>query len=134
MIIDATNSILGRLSAKIAKEVLKGQPVTVVNTEKIVISGNPEAVIARFKAKRDRKDPHKGPFFPRYPDRILKRTVRGMLPYKTDRGAKALRMLKVEIGNPNSLKGETLGKTADDLSFKYITLEEVCKKLGAKFD
>ncbi|MFH0928807.1 MAG: 50S ribosomal protein L13 [Candidatus Aenigmatarchaeota archaeon] len=134
MIIDATNAILGRLSSKIAKEVLKGQPVTVINTEKIVVSGNPKAVIARFVEKRSRTDPHKGPFFPRYPDRILKRTVRGMLPYKTDRGMKAFRMLKVHIGNPNNLKGEPLGKTADDLRFKYITLEDVCKKLGAKID
>lgn len=134
MIIDATNAILGRLSSKLAKEVLKGQPVTVINTEKIIVSGNPEAVIARFKEKRARTDPHKGPFFPRYPDRILKRTVRGMLPYKTDRGRKALRMLKVEIGNPNNLKGETIGKTAEDLRFKYISLEDVCKKLGAKLD
>jgi large subunit ribosomal protein L13 len=132
MIIDATDAILGRLSAKIAKELLKGETVVVINSEKVIVSGNPKAVLNRFKEKRSRKDPHKGPFYPRYPDRILKRTVRGMLPYKKARGRTALRKLKVYIGNPDNLKGKALGKTAEDLRFKYISLEKVCKDLGAK--
>lgn len=132
MIIDANDAILGRLSAKIAKELLKGETVVVINSEKIIVSGNPASVIKRFKQKRERKDVYKGPFYPRYPDRILKRTVRGMLPYKTARGRTALRKLKIYIGNPDKLKGKTLGKTADDLRFKYISLEQLSKKLGAK--
>lgn len=132
MIIDATDAILGRISAKIAKQLLGGETIVVINAEKIIISGNPDAVLKRFKQKREKTDPHKGPFYPRYPDRILKRTVRGMLPYKQERGATALRKLKVYIGNPDSLKGEKIGKTADDLRFKYISLEKLCKGLGAK--
>jgi large subunit ribosomal protein L13 len=132
MIIDATDAILGRLSAKIAKELLKGETIVVVNSEKIIVSGSPSSVIKRFKQKREKTDPKKGPFYPRYPDRILKRTVRGMLPYKKARGMTALRKLKVYIGNPDNLKGVVLGKTAEDLRFKYISLEKLCKKLGAK--
>jgi large subunit ribosomal protein L13 len=132
MIIDASDAILGRLSAMIAKELLKGETVVVINSEKIIVSGNPDAVIKRFKQKREKTDVHKGPFYPRYPDRILKRTVRGMLPYRTARGRVALRKLKVHIGNPDNLKGKTLGKTVDDLRFKYISLGEISKKLGAK--
>lgn len=134
MIIDAKDAILGRLSARVAKELLKGNQIVVINSEKIVISGNPDAVLKRYKEKRARRDTHKGPFTPRYPDRILKRTVRGMLPYKKERGSSALKKLKVYIGNPDNLKGITMGKTADDLSFKYITLEKLCKGLGAKLD
>ena len=132
MIIDANEAILGRLSALIAKELLKGETVVVINSEKIVVSGNPASVLKRFKQKRERKDVHKGPFFPRYPDRILKRTVRGMLPYKTSRGRTALRKLKVYIGNPDNLKGKVVGKTAEDLRFKYVSLEQLSKKMGAK--
>lgn len=134
MIIDGTDAILGRLSAKIAKELLKNETVVVINSEKIIISGNPKAVVERFKEKREKTDPYKGPFYPRYPDRILKRTVRGMLPYKKARGRTALRKLKVYIGNPDNLKGVALGKTAEDLRFKYISLEKLCKGLGAKLD
>ncbi len=55
-----------------------------------------------------------------------------MLPYKKDRGKKAFRKLKVYMGNPDELKGEKISKTSDDLNCKFITLEHLCKKLGAK--
>lgn len=132
MIVDADNAILGRLAAKVAKELLKGEQIIVINSEKTVISGNPKAVVKRFFEKRKKGDPHKGPFYPRYSDRIFKRVVRGMLPYKKDRGRKALRRLKVYVGNPDNLKGKKISKTSEDLRSKYITLEKVCKELGAK--
>lgn len=134
MIVNAENAILGRLAAKVAKELLKGYQIVVINSEKIIVSGNPKAVISRFKEKREKGDPHKGPFYPRYPDRIFRRTVRGMLPYKKERGSKSLKRLKVYIGNPDNLKGQKMGKTIDDLTCKFITLEKVCKRMGAKLD
>lgn len=42
-------------------------------------------------------NPKRGPFHERSPAAILKRTVRGMLPYKTRRGAEALERLQVII-------------------------------------
>ncbi len=132
MIVDANGAILGRLATKISKELLKGESIIVINSEKIIVSGNTKAVFKRFHEKRKKGDPHKGPFYPRYPDRILKRVVRGMLPYKKERGKKAFRKLKVYMGNPDSLKGEKISKTSDDLKCKFITLEHLCKRLGAK--
>ncbi|MBW2966273.1 50S ribosomal protein L13 [Candidatus Woesearchaeota archaeon] len=132
MIVNADSAILGRLATKISKELLKGENIVVINSEKIVISGNPKAVFKKFHEKRKIGDPHKGPFYPRYPDRMFKRVVRGMLPYKKERGKKALRKLKVCIGNPDDLKGEKISKTSDDLRSKFITLEQLCKRLGAK--
>ena len=132
MIVDANNAVLGRLAADVAKELLKGHQVVVINSEKIIVTGNPKAVIKRFKEKREKGDPHKGPFFPRYPDRIFTRTVRGMLPYKNERGSKSLRRLRVYIGNPDNLKGEKISKNIDDLTCKFITLEKICQRMGAK--
>jgi large subunit ribosomal protein L13 len=132
MIVDGENAILGRLASKVAKELLKGQQIVLINSEKIIVSGNPKAVMERFIVKREKGDPHKGPFFPRYPDRIFTRVVRGMLPYKSERGKRSLRRLKVFIGNPDDLKGQKIGKTIDDLTCKYITLEKICKEMGAK--
>ena len=132
MIVDANGAVLGRLSAKIAKELLKGEQVVVINAEKAVITGNPSAVFNRYKEKMGRGDRHKGPFLSRYPDRMLKRTVRGMLPYKKEKGKQAFKKLKVFMGNPNDLKGQKLGKTTDDLRCKFITLEKIATKLGAK--
>ena len=132
MIVDAEEAILGRLATKISKILLKGENVIVINSEKTVISGNPSAIFSTYYEKRELGDANKGPFYPRYPDRIFKRMVRGMLPYRKSKGRKALRRLKVFIGNPDNLKGEKISKTSDDLRCKYVYLREVCKRLGAK--
>jgi large subunit ribosomal protein L13 len=132
MIINADGAILGRLAAKISKQLLKNENVIVINSEKVVISGNPKAVFKRFHEKRKIGDPLKGPYYPRYPDKILKRVVRGMIPYKKDKGRKAFRKLKVFIGNPDNLEGQKLSKSSNDLNCKFVTLGEVCKRLGAK--
>jgi len=132
MIIDGDGAILGRLASKVSKDLLRGEQIIVINAEKIVISGNPEAVLERYREKTGRGSHNKGPFYPRYPDRLFRRVVRGMLPYKRQRGRKAYKKLKVYMGNPDNLKGEKRGKTVDDLKSKYITLKDLGKKLGAK--
>jgi large subunit ribosomal protein L13 len=134
MIVDAEGAILGRLAARIAKELLKGESIIVINSERVIITGNPDAVMRRYFTKRERGDPNKGPFYPRQPDKILKRAIRGMLPYKKEKGKKALRKLKVFIGNSNNLKGEKISKTEEDIRCKYLTVKGLCKKLGAKLD
>ena len=118
MIVDAEGAILGRLATKIAKELLKGENITIINVEKIIITGNPDAIKKRFFEKRNKGDPKKGPFYPRQPDRLLKRVVRGMLPYKKEKGKKAFRRLKVFIGNSNNLKGEKISNTLEDVKCK----------------
>jgi large subunit ribosomal protein L13 len=125
---------MGRLAAKVAKDVMSGETVTVVNTEKIIITGNPDSIAERFSEKMERGDPIKGPFYPRHPDRLFKRVVRGMLPYKKDRGMKAFRRLKVVMGNPDSLKAEKVGKGVDDIKCKFITINDLCKRMGAKIE
>jgi large subunit ribosomal protein L13 len=132
MIVDADGAVLGRISSKVAKNLLSGETVIVINAEKVIVTGNSEAIMERFHAKRDRGDRFRGPFYPRYPDRILRRTIRGMLPYKKDRGEKALKKLKIFMGNPENLKGESISKTKEDLRCKFMTLGDVSKKLGAK--
>jgi len=134
MIINAEKAVAGRLASKIAKELLKGEKIIVINVEKAVVSGRSDNVVDRYLAKIHRGSPHKGPFYPKYPDRILRRMVRGMIPYKSDKGKTALKSLRVYIGNPENLKGEKITRTSDNLRTKYITLEEISKYLGAKND
>jgi large subunit ribosomal protein L13 len=134
MIVDADGAVLGRIASKIAKELLKGETITVINAEKVVVTGNPESIMIRFKEKRERGDRYHGPFYPRYPDRILRRTIRGMLPYKKDKGEKAFKRLKVIIGNPENLTGIKVSKTSDSLKCKFVTLGEISKRLGAKIE
>lgn len=133
---DVSYQILGRVCSKIAKDLLKGEKVFVVNCEKAVISGNPKWIIKRYLEKRMVGNPKKGPFFPRYPDLIFRRTVRGMLPFKKPKGRKAFKNLKVYIGVPENLKKVEKIRIkefeASKLVTKFISLEELSLRLGAK--
>lgn len=133
---DAENQILGRLSATVAKELLKGENVFVVNCEKSVLSGNPRYTIEKYLERISRGDIKHGPFFPRTPDGIFRRTVRGMVPRKKPSGRNAFKNLKVFIGLPDEFKNKNLEKvkSADvsKLKTKYISLEDLSTEIGAK--
>ncbi|MEM5820366.1 MAG: 50S ribosomal protein L13 [Candidatus Aenigmatarchaeota archaeon] len=136
IVIDAKDKIAGRLASFVAKELLKGNKVIVLNVEKAIISGDKEDIIEEFKKKRERGDPYKGPFYPKYPDEIFRRMVRGMLPYKKYRGKIALKNLKIFYGIPEEYKDKILNikiKSSEDLKrANYMSLEEISLLLGAK--
>jgi len=134
---DASNQILGRLSTVIAKQLLKGEKVFVVNCEKAVISGNPRYTTEKYSHKIfERGDVKRGPFFPRYPDGIFRRSVRGMLPWHRPKGRNAFKNLKVFISMPEEFKDKSLEKferaDASRLKTRYISLEKLSLALGAK--
>jgi len=133
--IDAKDSIAGRLASRLAKELLKGNRVFVVNSEQAVISGNPKWVGEQYVERVNRGDPYHGPFYPKMPDRVLKRLVRGMLPYKKPRGREALKRLKVYISIPEELKGKEFVKMSEAenrLEGKFVTIGELSKRFGVK--
>lgn len=138
MIIDATNLIVGRLAAFAAKKALLREKVDVVNCEKAVITGDPNVSYEKLKQKIDRGAPLKGPYHPRMPDRIVRRVIRGMLPWKKTRGREAFKRVMCYIGVPEELKGkkpETI-KGADVSkipSLKYARLGDLSKRLGARW-
>jgi len=135
-IYDAENQILGRMSSVIAKQLLKGEKIFVVNAEKAVLSASEEYMMKHYKKKYRRGDVYKGPFFPKQPDRILKRTVRGMLPWDRAKGRLAYKNLKVFIGVPEELKSKQLEKIkeadAEKLKGKTVSLGKISIALGAK--
>jgi large subunit ribosomal protein L13 len=136
VVINGENLILGRLASHVAKLLLSGEEVTIVNAERTIISGSKKSIIEDYNKKRTVGTPRKGPFFPRMPDQIVKRTVRGMIPYKKTSGKNAYKKLKVYIGVPKALETEnlvTLEKASAKGKVKYIELGEVSKELGAKF-
>ncbi len=136
VVINADNLILGRLASHTAKLLLKGEVVTIVNAEKTIISGSKKQVIADFFQKRNVGSARKGPYYPRMPDRIVKRTVRGMMPYKKPSGKAALKNLRVYIGVPKDLEGKefiTVKGASAAGKVKYVGLAEVSRELGAKF-
>ncbi|PIN70088.1 50S ribosomal protein L13 [Candidatus Woesearchaeota archaeon CG11_big_fil_rev_8_21_14_0_20_43_8] len=137
MIIDATNMVLGRLATKAAKMALLGERVNVINCEKAIITGPKKVTIGRYLQRRDRGEPTHGPFISRLPDRIVRRTIRGMLPYKRERGQSAFKRVMCYIGVPEKLKDQK-AETVDGAdmaklpTLKYVTILELSRQLGAK--
>jgi large subunit ribosomal protein L13 len=133
-IIDATGLILGRLASFVAKRLLQGESIIIVNAEKAIVSGKRLSRVNEAKAFLEVGHPRKGPYHPRIPDRILRRTVRGMLPRKKPKGQQAYRRLRVYVGVPEEFKGKEMqtipDADAEKLGCPYITLGELAKELG----
>jgi len=133
-IIDASGATLGRLSTNTAKRLLNGEEIAVINSEKAIISGKKTSIKNRYKQKREVGTYRKGPFFPRMPDQIVKRTVRGMIPYQTPHGREAFKRLKCYIGIPKEFEGKKAEKIteAEKQPIDFMTVEELSRFLGAK--
>jgi large subunit ribosomal protein L13 len=133
-LVDADGLILGRMASKVAKRLLNGEKVIIVNAEKAVLSGKKKSKVAEAKEFLEVGAPRQGPFHYRRPDRILRKTVRGMLPFKQPKGKMAYKKLKVFIGVPEDLKGQqmiTLKEAqAAKLKGPYFTLAELAKEIG----
>ena len=135
-VLDADGAIFGRLCSTVAKQLLNGEKIIIVNAEKAIITGNPKHIKKKFLEARHRGNWKKGPFNPRYPDRIIHRCIRGMIPYKKPKGKKALSGLKIYIGCPEDYigRGEKNIKKMEDIECRFITIGDVSKFLGAKYE
>ncbi len=129
--------VLGRLAGYVAKDALLGEEVQVINCEKVIISGKRVGIIAHERERRDRKGyPLTSAKLPRLSDRFVRRTIRGMLPWKQSRGRVAFARVMCHIGVPAEFVGKAtvplqLKKTKARLPYLYyVTVEDVCKGLG----
>ncbi len=136
-VIDGRNAILGRLATVVAKRILSGEEIVVVNSEAIIITGNKDEIFQEYKAKVDRGDTtkRKGPFYPRRADLLFKRCVRGMIPWMSTSGREAYRRLHVYVGTPKQFaeaQTEKVEYATKKIGGKYVTLGAVSKFLGSK--
>ena len=133
-IISADGLIIGRMASIVAKRLMSGEEVIIVNAEKAVLSGKKKNKAMKAKEFLEVGAPKRGPFHYRRPDRIVRRTVRGMLPFKQPKGKQAYKRLKVFIGIPEELKDqkmETLTHAqARKLTCPYFTVGEFAKEIG----
>ncbi len=134
-VIDAAGLVLGRAASHIAQRLLAGESIAVVNAEQAVVTGSRSTVLGYYVAARARGSVRSGPHFPRHPDRIFRRTVRGMLPHLRSRGKAAFDLLEVHIGVPEEL-GSLPRTTIEDAKARPslrapMTLAEITRLLGA---
>lgn len=139
MIIDATDLIVGRLATVVAKKALLGESFIIVNCEKAVMTGNKAEILKDRKNTKDRGTPTAGPYYPKMPDQIVKRVIRGMLPYKKERGRAALQRIICYRGVPVKYKDQKIENiTALEKAHinklpnrKFITMAQIARTLGA---
>merc|ERR1712113_410102 len=143
VVIDCAGHMLGRLASIIAKQLLNGQKIVAVRTEKICISGGfvrQKMKYERFARKRHLTQPRKGPYHFRAPSKILWRTLRGMVPHKTKRGAAALNRLQTFEGIPapydkvkRVVVPEALKVLRLQQGHKFVTLGDLATAVGWKY-
>lgn len=138
-IIDASGLILGRLSSIVATRLLNGEKIDIINSEKAIVSGKASSIYKEYKESVDRGSTEHGPYFPKRPERIMKRTIRSMLPYKKQRGKNALSNLKIYCGTPKIFLEKELeiieeAKKTRLSKSKYIKLSDISIKLGSKIN
>jgi len=133
VVIDATGLVVGRMATFAAKRALEGDEVHIVNAEKAIIVGSSRRAIQdHYLFKRQVGTQRKGPFFPREPHLMVKRTVRGMIPYQTSSGRAAYKRIKAHIGVPKELantKAATV-EAAQRNSRTSMTIAELSQWLG----
>jgi large subunit ribosomal protein L13 len=129
-VLNAENCVAGRLASIVAKRLLKGEEIMLINAEKARVNGNPEAIRAFFDEKIKRGDPYHGPFYPKTSERLLRRIIRGMLPFHKPRGREAYKRLKVYSAVPDELKNEkaeVIGKALSKKETKFVYLGDIAK-------
>ena len=133
-VIDAKGLVLGRMASMTAKRLLQGENIIIVNAEKAVISGKRLSRIKEAKKKLEIGHPKKGPFHPRRPEQIVRRTIKGMLPRRKPKGQQAYRRLRVFVDVPQELKERETQTIPDAESEKlkcpYITVGKLAKEIG----
>jgi large subunit ribosomal protein L13 len=140
MIIDGKDLVLGRLASFVAKKLLSGEKVTIVNAEQVVISGRRDATLESYKAwleTRNIANPRKGPFHLKRPEALVRIAIRGMLPFDKPRGREAFRGLRVYTGVPEEFAGKELTSVPDAGlerlgTRRFIRIGELSKELGAR--
>lgn len=128
IIIDAENSVRGRIASYAAKQALAGNEIVVINSEKAIVSGTKVWNVNDFKKLRqlNTMKPDKGPFFSKDFEKIMKRSIRGMLPdFRRGRGREAWRRIKCYNGIPEEFKNEKALKFTKNVPKRNITIKEL---------
>jgi large subunit ribosomal protein L13 len=134
VVIDAQGAVIGRLGARVAKLLLAGTSVEIVNADKAVMVGSLDAAKEKYLSRRSQKNkrnPDESPHWPRVPNLFLRRMIRGMLPHKSRRGRDAYRLLTVINGAPvDGSKLQTIKEASSASKHRTFMLSELSEALG----
>ncbi|MCL7398235.1 MAG: 50S ribosomal protein L13 [Thaumarchaeota archaeon] len=143
IVVDATNLKLGRMASYIAKNLMQGKRVTVVNAEKAIVTGNKKAILERYLmllGRSQKRSIHRpSVWYPRTPNKLVWYTIVRMLPKKKAKGKMAMHRLKVYVGVPEKYKNATLTsfeeakltstRNRSGKLIRYMTIEQISREL-----
>lgn len=134
-IIDGKDLVLGRMGSVIAKRLLMGEDIKIINCKDVVILGKKKYLIDRYKSKLTNKVVKQGPYYSRSPADMVRRSLRNMLPYKNQRGIDAYKRLKCYNSTPSILLNSekeviSSAKIDENTVFYYSYMGDICKVLG----
>ena len=138
IVVDATNHIAGRLASYVAKLLIQGNRVSVVNCEKIMMSGTRVNQIKEYREFLEINsiiNYKHGPVHYRRPDTVIAKMIRQMLPFdRKPSGKESYQRLRTYIGSPKQIK------SLEKIQFEkakikrtpanYTTLGEICRVIG----
>ncbi len=135
---DAKAKVAGRLASTVAKRLMLGKKVAVVNADDSILSGHKKDIMAKYKTRlnlQEKENPEHSPYWSRRPDLLFRRIVRGMLPYhRKSTGKDAYHRLVVFRGIPEELKSvkpiEVESKNPKAIYAGSMKLSELSKLLG----
>ena len=130
LIINGEGAILGRIASTAAKQALLGKQIIIVNCEHVLITGARRSTIIKEwgQAAHRGGSSLKGPNLPkRNPERMLKRTIRGMLSYKQQRGLQAWKRIRCYVGVPDEYAKMQKMTLKRDLTTNTVQLSELAK-------
>jgi len=131
-VIDGKNATLGRLASYVAKEALQGEDIVILDCSQVLITGGKENIKSDFEAKRKRVGSTQGgPKISRSSEKIVKTTIRGMLPnYRHGRGRVAFKRIKCYAGTPKEFEGVkriSAGREHSQSKSKIMQVGEIMK-------
>jgi len=129
-IIDGKDAIMGRLASHVAKEVLKGEEIVILNCDQVIISGGRKSIEKDFHEMRGRVgSSQKGPKHSRSSEKIVKRTIRGMLPdHRRGRGKLAYKRIRCYVGTPKEFQDSEKIVSNKEKKIKFIRVKDISNK------
>jgi len=128
-IYDGSGIVMGRLASYVAKELLKGEEIVVVNCADVIITGNKKMIREKFYEKSKRHgSSQKGPTHHKTSEKIVKKTIRGMLPdYREGRGRGAFKRVKCYDGMPAEFREKEMIQIKQKTKIKTNKIKEFVK-------
>ena len=130
IVIDASNATLGRLSSYAAKQSLLGKSIIIVNCNDAIITGDKRTTINKYKRLRSMGGlSQRGPYFPKSPERLVKRAIRGMLSHRQSRGKEALQRIMCYNSVPAEYEQKPKIKAGREKIQKSISLYTLSREI-----